>query len=104
MLLALCSLPTVRHLCCSVAREYPQTCKWWGRESLKHSGKGLRVRDMRQGTPMFLSLPGSTDAHTIKVNEEKRLIVGLEGTMKLLAKEIGKEVPGVVSVRVGCLP
>jgi hypothetical protein len=75
-----------------------------GRESLKHSGKGLRVRDMRQGTPMFLSLPGSTDAHTIKVNEEKRLIVGLEGTMKLLAKEIGKEVPGVVSVRVGCLP
>lgn len=47
---------------------------------------------------MFLSLPGSSDAHTVKVNKEKRLIVGLENTMKLLSNEIGKEVPGVVSV------
>jgi hypothetical protein len=51
-----------------------------------------------QGVPMFLSLPGSSEAHTVKVNESKRLIVGLEATMKLLSKEIGKEVPGVVSV------
>jgi len=47
---------------------------------------------------MFLSLPGSSEAHTVKVNQDKRLIVGLEATMKLLSKEIGKEVPGVVSV------
>lgn len=52
-----------------------------------------------EGEPMFLSLPGSTDAHTVKVNKENRRIVGLEKTMDILAKDIGKEVPGVVSVR-----
>jgi hypothetical protein len=50
-----------------------------------------------EGIPMFLSLPGSVEAHTVKVNKEKRLIVGLEATMLILAKEIGKEIPGVVS-------
>lgn len=58
----------------------------------------MALYEMWQGEPMFLSLPGSVDAHTVKVNKDKRLIVGLENTMKLLSTEIGKEVPGVVSV------
>jgi len=59
------------------------------------SSPGGKVK--HEGEPMFLALPGSTEAHTIKVNEERRLIVGLERTMTLLSNEIGKEVPGVVS-------
>jgi len=82
----------------------------WSTRSYRPSGIGLvscralsgspggdKDKVKYEGEPMFLSLPGGTEAHTIKVNKERRLIVGLEGTMQLLSKEIGKEVPGVVS-------
>lgn len=73
-------------------------CNSSTREAVTKDSCTDEIASLWQGEPMFLSLPGSADAHTVKVNKEKRLIVGLENTMKLLSNEIGKEVPGVVSV------
>ena len=81
-------------------RVFAEPAPWRGAGASWAAGQrrmSSAAKGSKEGEPMFLSLPGSADAHTIKVNKEKRLIVGLEHTMRLLSSEIAKEVPGVVS-------
>jgi len=61
---------------------------------MSEGGEAKKTKAELQEETVFLRLTGSLDAHTVKINKEKRYLVALEATMKILEKDLITEVPG----------
>ncbi|KAJ1469458.1 hypothetical protein T484DRAFT_1851727 [Baffinella frigidus] len=55
---------------------------------MSEGGEAKKTKAELQEETVFLRLTGSLDAHTVKINKEKRYLVALEATMKILEKDL----------------